>query len=239
MPTPRRFAFALLAFASPCAVQAQPAHYMLDPVHTRVMFAVSHAGFSQAMGTVSGSHGELWFDPGDWSRAKLVVEVPLDRLDMGDAKWTRAVQATNLLDAAKYPVVRFASTRVEPVDATHARVCGDLDIRGVTRDTCLNVAFNQLKRHPMPPFRRTAGFSATVVLKRTDFGIDAWPSVIGDEVQLRIEAEAVRAGGGDSDSVEGSSDSNKDEADSNNDGSGSGKDDSMPVGDHDTPEPQT
>jgi polyisoprenoid-binding protein YceI len=226
MPTPRRFAFALFALALPCAAQAQVARYTLDPVHTRVLVAVSHAGFSQAMGTVSGSHGELWFDPDDWSRAKLVVEVPLDRLDMGEAKWTRAVQAANLLDTAKYPVARFASTRVEAVDASHARVCGDLDIHGVTRDICMDVAFNQLKRHPMPPFRRTAGFSASVALKRTDFGIDAWKSVIGDEVQLRIEAEAVRAGGGDSDS----------NSDSKRDGSDPGNDDSLPASDHDTPE---
>lgn len=197
MPAPRRLAPALLALALPFAAMAEPAHYALDPVHTRVLFAVSHAGFSQAMGTVSGSHGELWFDPDDWSQAKLTVEVPLDRLDMGDAKWTKAVQATNLLDTAKYPVARFVSKRIEPVDATHARVCGDLEIRGVAHDTCMDVAFNQLKRHPMPPFRRTAGFSATATLKRSDFGIDAWKSVIGDEVQLRIEAEAVRAGSDD------------------------------------------
>lgn len=184
----------LLALALPSAAVAEPARYALDPVHTRVLFAVGHAGFSQALGTVSGSHGELVFDPDDWSQAKLSVEVPLDRLDMGDAKWTRAVQATNLLDTAKHPIARFVSTRIEPADATHAKVCGELEIRGVVRDTCLDVTFNQLKRHPMPPFRRTAGFSATATLQRGDFGIDAWKSVIGDEVQLRIEAEAVRAG---------------------------------------------
>jgi polyisoprenoid-binding protein YceI len=194
-----RSAIALLALALPFAAAAEPAHYALDPVHTRVLFAVSHAGFSQALGTVSGSHGELWFDPDDWTSAKLTVEVPLDRLDMGDARWSRAVQAANLLDTAEHPVARFASKRIEPVDATHARVCGDMEIRGVARDTCLDVAFNQLKRHPMPPFRRTAGFSATATLKRSDFGIDAWKSVIGDEVQLRIEAEAVRAGARDDD----------------------------------------
>ncbi|GAA5005077.1 polyisoprenoid-binding protein [Pseudoluteimonas lycopersici] len=207
MPRPYRLAFALLAFALPLAATAETAHYELDPVHTRVLFAVSHAGFSQAMGTVSGSHGELWFDPDDWSSAKLTVEVPLDRLDMGDAKWTRAVQATNLLDTAKHPVARFLSTRIEPVDATHARVCGDMEIRGVAHDACLDVAFNQLKRHPMPPFRRTAGFSATATLKRSDFGIDAWKSVIGDEVQLRIEAEALRAGAGNDDSGSDKTDS--------------------------------
>jgi len=189
----RRPAFTLLASMLPLAVQAQVAHYQLDPVHTRVLFAVSHAGFSQALGTVSGSHGELWFDPGDWSGARLVVEVPLERLDMGDAKWTKAVLAPNLLNAGDYPVVRFVSRRIEPRDATHARVCGDLALHGVTRDTCLDVTFNQLERHPMPPFRRTAGFSATATLKRADFGIDAWKALIGNEVQLRIEAEAVPA----------------------------------------------
>jgi polyisoprenoid-binding protein YceI len=193
MTAPRRFAIALLALAPSFAAMAEPAHYALDPVHTRVLFAVSHAGFSQAMGTVSGSQGELWFDPGDWSSAKLTVEVPLDRLDMGDAKWTKAVQATNLLDTKHHPVARFVSKRIEPVDATHARVCGDLSVHGATRETCLDVAFNQLKRHPLPPFRRTAGFSATATLKRSDFGVDAWKSVIGDEVQLRIEAEAIRS----------------------------------------------
>jgi polyisoprenoid-binding protein YceI len=199
MPMPRRLVFALLALALSFGAQAQVAHYALDPVHTRVLVAASHAGFSQALGTVSGSHGELWFDPDDWSRAKLTVEVPLDRLDMGDAKWTKAVQAPNLLNTAQYPLARFASTRIEPVDPTHARVCGDLSLHGVTRDACMEVVFHQLKRHPMPPFRRTAGFSATATLKRTDFGIDAWQALIGDEVQLRIEAEAVRAGSDEAD----------------------------------------
>lgn len=212
MPALRRLAVALLAFALPCVASAETVHYALDPVHTRVLFAVSHAGFSQAMGTVSGSHGELWFDPGDWASARLTVEVPLDRLDMGDAKWTRAVQAVNLLDTARYPVARFVSNRTEAIDATHARVCGDLGIRDVTRDACMEVTFNQLKRHPMPPFRRTAGFSATATLKRSDFGIDAWKSVIGDEVQLRIEAEALRSGASEAGSGKTESPSTTDDA---------------------------
>ena len=212
MPPLRRLALALLATVLPSLALAAPAHYALDPVHTRVLFAVSHAGFSQALGTVSGSHGDLWFDPDDWSSAKLDVEVPLERLDMGDARWTKAVLATNLLDTGDHPTARFASRRIEPKDPTHARVCGDLTLRGVTRDTCMDVVFNQLKRHPLPPFRRTAGFSATATLSRADFGIDAWKSVIGDEVQLRIEAEAVRAGAGDGDGDSDQADSDKNDS---------------------------
>jgi polyisoprenoid-binding protein YceI len=172
---------------------AAPAAYELDPVHTRVMFAVEHAGFSQAIGTVSGSTGRLVFDPDDWSTSTLEVSVPLQRVDLGDAKWNDSVLAGNLLDTASFPTATFVSTRIEPVDPRHAIVHGNLTLRGVTREVALDVTFNALKRHPLPPFRRTAGFSATTVISRADFGIDAWKSVIGDRVELRMEVEATRS----------------------------------------------
>jgi len=184
--------FALCATA-PLA-EAAPTQYALDPVHTRVLFAIDHAGFSKALGTVSGSEGHLRFDPDNWPAAQLEVSVPLTRLDLGDAKWNQAVLARNLLDGERFPQAHFISTRVEPVDANHAKVFGTLTLHGVSREIALDVTFNQLKRHPLPPFHRTAGFSATATLSRADFGIDAWKSVIGDEVQLRIEAEAIRQG---------------------------------------------
>jgi polyisoprenoid-binding protein YceI len=184
---------AWLALASPGpALAGAPVRYELDPVHTRVLFSVSHAGFSQALGTVSGSHGALVFDPDDWSGATLEVDVPLQRLDLGDADWNRAALARNLLDAQRWPVARFVSTRVEALAPDRFVVHGELTLHGVTREVPLQVSFNALKRHPLPPFRRTAGFSATATISRSEFGIDAWPSVIGDQVELRIEAEAVR-----------------------------------------------
>jgi polyisoprenoid-binding protein YceI len=125
----------------------------------------------------------------------LEVAVPIARLDLGDDKWNQATLARNLLDGGRFPQARFVSSRIEPIDASHARVFGVLTLRGVSREVVLEVTLNALKRHPLPPFRRTAGFSATTTLSRADFGISAWPSVIGDKVELRIEAEAVRDAG--------------------------------------------
>lgn len=192
---PWAVAVLLAGLALPMAVHAQAARYELDPVHTRVMFEISHAGYSQAIGTVSGSTGTLVFDPEDWTSARVEVSVPLSRLDLGDAKWNRAALGRNLLDGDGHPLATFTSTRVEPVDATHAHVVGTLTLHGVAREVVLEVAFNQLKRYPLPPFRRTAGFSATTTISRKAFGIDAWPTVIGDAVTLRIEAEARRVHG--------------------------------------------
>jgi len=195
-PAPRAPWLAALVLAVlPAAHAFEPQTYELDPVHTRVLFAIDHAGFSKAMGTVSGTTGTLVFDRDDWSTARLDVRVPLERLDMGDPKWNDAVRAGNLLDTKRHPDAHFVSTRIEPVDADHAKVCGDLTLRGVTRPVCLDVTLNALKRHPLPPFHRTAGFSAKATLSRAGFGMSAWPTVIGDTVELRIEAEAERARG--------------------------------------------
>ncbi|MEO6519971.1 MAG: YceI family protein [Pseudoxanthomonas sp.] len=183
----------LLLATSPLPAQAASDFYELDPVHTRVLVAVEHAGFSRALGTVSGSTGRLEFDPENWAAARLEVSVPLQRIDFGDGKWNQAVLADNLLDTDTHPVARFTSTRVEPIDPHHATVYGTLTLHGVSREVQLDVRLNALKRHPLPPFRRTAGFSATTVLSRAEFGIDAWKSVIGDRIELRLEVEATRS----------------------------------------------
>lgn len=182
----------VLTVASPTRAKDTPT-WVLDPVHTRVVFAVSHAGFSQALGTVSGSTGTLAFDPDHWERTRLDATVPLERVDLGDPAWNRATLAPRLLDVQTYPLARFTSDSAVPTDTGQARVCGELSLHGVTRPLCMDVTVNAVKRHPMPPFRRTAGFSAIATLSRSDYGIDALSSVIGDEVTIRIEAEAVRS----------------------------------------------
>lgn len=174
----------------PAAALAQAQGYRLDPVHTRVAFAIDHAGFSTALGTVAGSTGAIAFDPDDWRATRVDIQVPLQRLDLGDDAWNLA--ARRMLDAERFPVARFVSDSVEPVDATHAAVCGTLTLHGTSRPLCLQATFNQLKRQPLPPFRRTLGVSATTVLFRSDFGIDDWLSMVGDVVELRIEVEAHR-----------------------------------------------
>ena len=66
----------LLALCLPPLAANASDRYRLDPVHTRVLFAIDHAGFSQALGTISGSQGVLDFDPEDWPSARLEVTVP-------------------------------------------------------------------------------------------------------------------------------------------------------------------
>lgn len=187
----------LLAAAISGPAVAQMHTYDIDPVHTRVVFAVDHAGYSRAIGTLSGSHGSLHFDPQDWTTARLEVELPLAGLDLGDERWNQASLGPGFLDAGRHPVANFVSNTVEPLDDGRALVHGSLTLRGVTRPLTLDVRLNSMRRYPLPPFRPTAGFSASGVLQRSEFGSTAWQSLVGDQVHLQIEAEATRIRGRD------------------------------------------
>ncbi|OGT54606.1 MAG: hypothetical protein A3E01_02555 [Gammaproteobacteria bacterium RIFCSPHIGHO2_12_FULL_63_22] len=186
-----RLAFALASVFAAGAGVAGEARYAFDPVHTRVAFQVSHAGFSNPVGTFSRIEGELQFDEADWSSARLKVRIPMTTLELGDADWREKILDRTFFDAEKFPEAVFESTTVESTGSNTANVSGNLTMHGVTRPVTLAVTMNALRRHPLT-FKRTAGFSATASLKRSDFGMTSWKNLVGDDVRLLIEAEAVR-----------------------------------------------
>jgi len=182
----------MLALALVAAAPARAERFALDPVHTRVAFQVSHAGFSSPVGTFSHASGALDFDPADWSSARVDVRIPIATLQLGDEKWQGRILDGTFLDAKKFPEAHFVSTKVEHTQGSdEAEVTGDLTLHGVTKPVTLHVKFNKLARHPLT-FRRTAGFSATASLSRKAFGMDSWQKVVGDEVRLILEVEATR-----------------------------------------------
>ena len=185
-------ALSLALCACPTTSWSASQHYDIHPVHTRIAFQLSHAGFSRPIGSFSKPAGTLDFDPADWTTAKVSVRVPVATLDLGDASWQRKILDPTFFNSSKFPEARFESTSVRPLSANSAQVLGNLTLHGVTRPVSLKVTLNALKRHPLT-LKKTAGFSISGTILRSDFGMGAWKSVIGDEVQLIIEAEATRS----------------------------------------------
>ena len=136
---------AALLLAGPLAM-AEALAYRLDPVHSRILFRVDHNGFSRAMGTFSRPQGVLFFDPEDWTTARLDVRVDLATLDLGDEGFNARILAPAWLDAGAFPEARFVSERVEPIDENRARVHGTLRLRGVQAPLTLEVRLNRLAR---------------------------------------------------------------------------------------------
>ncbi|MEI8259828.1 MAG: YceI family protein [Deltaproteobacteria bacterium] len=197
MKTSTTFKSLLLAvsFGLGAAAAAAPVTYTFDTVHSRVTFYVNHFGFSNSVGELKVGDGTFVFDGDDWAQSSVGVALPVSSLELGDAKWNTHIASPDFLDAAKYPEISFRSSRLEKADATHGKLYGELTLHGVTKAVSLDLRVNKVGEHPM---RKTqaAGFTATTVVKRADFGVAAYVPVVADEIEVRIEVEAFVAPGG-------------------------------------------
>ncbi len=186
-----RLLILMLCLLATQSVRAAADRYELDPVHTRIVFFVQHAGFSRAIGTFSGISGTLMFDPDDPASSSVQATVPIASLELGDAKWRDKVLDPTFFNVKNFVEATFISTSVVVVDAGKLRVSGDLTVHGVQQPVVLEVQLNQAKRHPLT-LRTTAGFSARITLSRATYGMKKWKKLVGDEVEVLIEVEATR-----------------------------------------------
>ena len=171
------------------AASAAPVTYTFDTTHSRVTFYVNHFGFSNSVGEFKLGDGTFTFDGDDWSKSKVDARIPVQTLELGDLKWNTHVLSPDFLESAKYPEITFVSKKVEKIDATHGKVYGDLTIKGVTKPVVLDLTVNKVGEHPV---RKTqaAGFTATTIVRRSEFGVSLYAPAVADDVVIRIEVEA-------------------------------------------------
>lgn len=184
-------AIAALTLAPLAPANAQMREYKIDPSHSRIAFLVEHAGFSRAIGTFSGITGSIGFDPDDRGRSRVRAVIPIASLDLGDDDWNQSMLERRFFRADRYPEARFVSRSVEPIDDRQIRITGELTVRGRSREIGFIATINADRRHPMT-FKRTLGASARLELDRADFGLGAYPGVVGATVEVLIELEAIR-----------------------------------------------
>ncbi len=187
MPPLKYLALAGLLGAA-MSVQAAPATYKLDPNHTMVLFSWSHFGYSHPTADIGLGVGTVVFDQQHPRQSSVEVTLPLARLDTHVAALDSHLKKADFFDAAKYPVITFKSSNVEPSGGHQFKVTGDLTVHGVTRPVVLDATLNKVGPRPGST-TQSIGFDATATLKRSDFGVGAYVPDVGDEVHVRITTE--------------------------------------------------
>jgi polyisoprenoid-binding protein YceI len=181
-------------FASSCAFAA-PVAYTLDPAHTQVQFSWNHLQYSNPEAGFDEVAGTLMWDADDITHSSVDVTMAVDSVHSHVAALDQKLRSAEFLDAGRYPKARFVSTRVERLDdAGHLRINGNLTVHGVTRPISLDARLNRVGTYPMLEVP-AAGFSASTVIKRSEFGVGEGIPYVGDELEVRITAEALEAVG--------------------------------------------
>jgi len=180
--------------ANPNFTAVQPGAYAIEPTHTRILFSINHLGTSTWYGDFTGASGTAKIDPAHPGASSVEVSVPVASVSTTNATLDGELKGPDWFDAAKFPTMTFKSTQVRATGPNEGQIVGDLTLHGVTRPVTLHVAFHGAGANPMD-HAYLAGFDATGVIKRSDFGIAKYLGNLGDEVTLIISAPFTRKAG--------------------------------------------
>lgn len=165
--------------------------YTFDPTHTSVIWNTTHLGKSSPHGIFSNIEGTLVLDEAAPENSKINVTVPTGLVATGLPKFDEHLKNQDFFNVTEFPAATFVSTSVEKTSDTTAKVTGDLTLLGVTKPLTLDVVFNGKGIHPMNQ-KEVVGFSASGVIKRSEFGMNYGLPNVGDDVKIQIEAEALK-----------------------------------------------
>jgi polyisoprenoid-binding protein YceI len=192
---PRTLAATLsLVLTLPTLARAET--WVIDPAHTVSGFTVRHMMITNVTGVFESTKGTIEYAIGDPNTIKADITIETRSVNTRIARRDDDLRSDNFFNAEKFPTIIFRSKRVQNVKPGSFELVGDLTIRDVTKEVVLKV------EGPSQPIRdpqgnRRVGATASASINRKDFNInynrmiEAGGVVVGDEVKINLEVEAV------------------------------------------------
>jgi polyisoprenoid-binding protein YceI len=167
--------------------------WAIDPVHSSINFSVRHLMVSKVRGNFDDFSGAIVV--AEDGTPSVTAQIAVDSVDTRNEQRDAHVKAADFFDVANHPTATFVSTGVR-ADGDDWALDGDFTLRGITKPVTLKLEFNGV--NPGMGHGEVAGFDASVVLNRKDFGIDmdmpleTGGAVVGDKVTITLEIEALK-----------------------------------------------
>lgn len=177
---------------------AQMATYRFDKDQTSINFSWSHLGLSRQSARLTDVDGRIQFDPATPDLSLIDVTMKAASIWTGVPEFDRNLKSADYFNVAQFPLISFKSRDIRRASDKTGQVTGDLTIKGITRPVTLDVVWNYSGEHPLakvnPNYRDVyvSGFSATAVLRRSDWNLSLAIPLVSDEIRISIETELLR-----------------------------------------------
>ena len=165
--------------------------YKIDRTHSAITFKVRHI-FSQLPGNFSDFQGTIKIDPTNPANNSVEAVIQIASVDTRNEKRDKHLQTEDFFKSEAYPTMAFKSTQWEPQGGERFLVTGDLTIMETTKAVTLDVTLLGAGERRG---KYLTGWLATTTLDRNEFGITHGAPMIGPDVTVEINVEAVREEG--------------------------------------------
>jgi polyisoprenoid-binding protein YceI len=172
-------------------VKLKAGQYSLDPSHATLLFKIQHLGLSTYVGRFNNFDASLEFDPDNIAAAKLTAIIEIDSLDINAPGLKDDLMGRAWFRQAEFPQAKFESSSVQPISDTEFEFSGKLNWRGVQKLVTVKATFHGGASNILSG-KYTLGFSAQGAFSRSDFGMDKFVPLVGDEVTIEAYAEFLK-----------------------------------------------
>jgi polyisoprenoid-binding protein YceI len=172
------------------AALAQPVSFQVDPSHTWVVYEILHFGTSTNRGRFPAKAGLVQIDTQARS-GKAEIEIDTSAPASGVPALDRMMQGERFFRSAEFPTARFTSSDIRFDGDKPAELRGELTLLGVTHPVTLKAQRYNCFQHAMLKREVCGGDFETTIL-RSRWGMGWGAHIVGDEVRLLIQVEAVK-----------------------------------------------
>jgi len=169
-------------------VKLKAGQYSLDKSHTAVLFKVDHLGLSTYIGRFNEFDASLNFDPSNIAQMQLNATIEMNSLDINNPDLKDDLMGRTWFNQKSYPQAKFTTRSVSLLADNEFEFVGDMDWRGVVKPISLIVTFNGGATNILTQ-KYTLGFSAKGSFLRSDFGMDAFIPLVGDQIEIEVYSE--------------------------------------------------
>jgi polyisoprenoid-binding protein YceI len=168
--------------------------YVVDPVHSSIGFAVTHAGVS----TFRGSFAEYEARLAGGESPRLEGSVEVSSIGVADEQLKGHLLSPEFFDAGQYSRLSFESSELSVDDDGTAKARGTLEIGGRSHEVEASGRFAQIDGYL--DGRPRVGLSLGTSVDRRDFGLDWQAELPGGgqaldwTVDIAVELELVEEG---------------------------------------------
>jgi polyisoprenoid-binding protein YceI len=164
--------------------------YAIDPSHSEVGFAVSHLLISKVRGHFNGFTGTLELGGNGNIPTAIDGTVQATSVNTREEKRDGHLRSPDFFDVENFPTITFKSTSITG-SGTEFTAVGNLTIHGTTNSVTLNGEVGGRTTDPWGNDR--VAYSVEGKIKRSEFGLTFGAGMVGDDVKIVLEIQAIPA----------------------------------------------
>jgi polyisoprenoid-binding protein YceI len=171
--------------------------WSIDRAHSEIEFKVKHLMIANVKGGFKTFDANIYTSGNDFATAEIDLWIDASSISTGDEKRDEHLKSVDFFDVKNHDQISFISGTIgEPDKNGNHELWGELTMKGITKNTKLNVHYGGLVKDPWG--NEKAGFTVTGKLNRSDWGL-VWNSLIetggvlvGEEVKIICEIELIK-----------------------------------------------